>query len=64
MPQDKPSVPAQPVPHHHVKHPAVPALPGESVAGEEDPGDFENASLPHDPGRDEHAPSRGPERKR
>lgn len=48
MSQDKPSVPAQPIPHHHVKHPTVPALPGESVAGEEDPGDFENASLPHD----------------
>nr|EUJ13942.1 hypothetical protein RSP673_13265 [Ralstonia solanacearum P673] len=34
------------------KRPVVPAVPSESAVGEEDPGDFESASLRREPGDD------------
>lgn len=47
-----PSQPA-PQPKDSGKRPVVPAVPSESAVGEEDPGDFENASIRHDDGRQE-----------
>lgn len=39
--------------------PVAPAIPSESGVGEEDPGDFENASIHSDDGKRPRAPSEG-----
>ncbi|WP_439890248.1 hypothetical protein ACS7SF_13435 [Ralstonia sp. 25C] len=38
-------------PGETAKRPVVPAVPSESGVGEEDPGDFENASIHPDDGK-------------
>lgn len=40
--------------------PVVPAIPSESGVGEEDPGDFENASIRSDDGKRPSVPPRKP----
>nr|WP_315862391.1 hypothetical protein [Ralstonia soli] len=44
--------------------PVVPAIPSESGVGEEDPGDFENASIRSDDGLRPGTPRRKPEERR
>ena len=44
--------------------PVVPAIPSESGVGEEDPGDFENASIHSDDGKRPTAPRPKPEGRR
>ncbi|MGN6261373.1 MAG: hypothetical protein ACTHNO_11620 [Ralstonia sp.] len=39
--------------------PVAPAIPSESGVGEEDPGDFENASIHSDDGKRPRAPGEG-----
>ncbi|GCB03997.1 hypothetical protein PSUB009319_16280 [Ralstonia sp. SET104] len=40
--------------------PVVPAVPSESGVGEEDPGDFESASIHSDDGKRPHTPQPKP----
>lgn len=47
--RNRPAVPAPSRPDA-VKRPIVPAVPSESAVGEEDPGDFESASIRRDDG--------------
>ncbi|CAJ0683486.1 hypothetical protein [Ralstonia mannitolilytica] len=44
--------------------PVVPAIPSESGVGEEDPGDFENASIRKDDGKRPQAPHAPPGERR
>jgi hypothetical protein len=44
--------------------PVVPAVPSESGVGEEDPGDFENASIRSDDGKCPHTPQAKPGERR
>ena len=48
-------------PGETAKRPVVPAVPSESGVGEEDPGDFENASIHSDDGK---PPARSPDKPR
>lgn len=45
------------------KRPVAPAVPSESAVGEEDPGDFEAASLRREPGDEARKPPPGSGRK-